>query len=108
MAKHAMVPAPTDVGERVKRTGLSTFVTAVVALVLVLPDAIRILDEELGEHLPEGFRAWMLGAAVVLTALSMAGSRIMAIPRVNDWLSRWSPFGTAPPQVAREIHSDGV
>ena len=108
MAKHGKVAAPTDVGERVKRTGLSAAVGAVLALVVILPEVLRVADENLGEHLPPEFRAWMLGAAAVLTVLVMTGTRIMAIPGVNDWLSRWSPFGTVPPQVAKEIHSDEV
>lgn len=105
MGKHALTPAPTDVAERVKRTGLQVAIGAVVVLVVVLPEALRIAEEELGEHLPESFRAWMLGAAAVLTALSMALTRIMAIPAVNDFVSRWSPFGTAPPAQVKAIRA---
>lgn len=99
--KHALVPAPTNIGERVKRTVLQVGVPAVLFLVVVLPAVLDVIDSELGEHLPPAFRAWMLGAAAVLTAAAAALSRIMALPVVNDWLSRFTPFGTEPKQVAR-------
>ena len=101
MSKHAMVPAPTNVGERVKRTVLQVGVPAFVFLVVVLPPVIEVIDAELGEHLPAGFRLWMLGAATLLTAVSAAATRIMALPMVNDWLSRYTPFGTEPRETAR-------
>lgn len=106
MAKHAMVPAPTNVAERVKRTVLQVGVPAFLFLVVVLPAVIDVLDDELGEHLPEGFRAWMLAAAAVLTALSAAVARIMALPVVNTWLSRWTPFGTAPPAEVKRLERE--
>lgn len=101
MAKHAIVPAPTNVGERVKRTVLQVGVPAFLFLVVVMPPVIDVIDAELGEHLPEGFRLWMLGAAALLTAVSAAVARIMALPVVNDWLSRHTPFGTEMPSVAK-------
>lgn len=106
MAKHALVPAPTDVGERVKRTALGVGVPAFVFLVVVLPPILEVIDAELGEHLPEAFRLWMLGAAAFLTAVAAAATRIMALPVVNDWLSRWTPFGTAPRAAAKAIHNE--
>ena len=71
----------------------------------VLAEVVGV-DEELGEHLPPGFRLWMLGAATVLTAVSAAATRIMALPVVNDWLSRWTPFGTSPPAEAKAIRAE--
>lgn len=102
MAKYGLVPAPANVAERVKRTAVQVGVSALVFLVVVLPPMIEIVDAELGEHLPAGFRLWMLGAAAFLTALSAAVTRIMAIPVVNDWLSRYTSFGTVPRGVARD------
>lgn len=101
--KHALVPTPSGVGERVKRTALQVGVPAFLFLVVVLPPVLEVIDTELGEHLPEGFRLWMLGAATVLTAVSVAVTRIMALPVVNDWLSRYTPFGTTKPKEAKQI-----
>ncbi|WP_449280428.1 hypothetical protein [Leucobacter sp.] len=103
MARHALVPPPGDPGTRTLRTGLAVGLTAVIALVGVLPEILEILVDELGVHLPEQLRLWLLGAAAVVTALSMAVTRIMAIPLVNDWLSRWTPFGTERPSTARAL-----
>lgn len=103
MAKHALVTAPADVGERVKRTALQVGVPAFLFLVVVLPPVIDVIDTELGEHLPAGFRLWMTGAAAVLTAVAAAVSRIMALPVVNDWLSRYTPFGTVKPGAAKQL-----
>lgn len=107
LVKHALVPAPADVGERVKRTAAQVGVPAFVFLVVVLPSVIEVIDQEVGEMLPPGFRLVMLGAATVLTAVSVAVTRIMALPVVNDWLSRWTPFGTSPPAEAKAIRADG-
>lgn len=104
MARHALVPAPDDPGERVKRTGFQTIIPAVLVLVVVGPTVIEIVDEELGDRLPEGFRLWMLAAAGFLTAVAMIISRVSAIPEVNDWLSRIG-LGTVPARQAREIHA---
>ena len=103
MAKHAIVPAPTNVGERVKRTLLQVGLPALVGLVLVLPEVIGVVDAELGAHLPEGFRLWMLGLAAAITAVSGCLVKVMALPRVNDWLSRWTSLGTVPPAVAKAL-----
>lgn len=106
MARHALVPAPTNVGERIVRTIAQVGIPAFVALVWVLPDVIAVLDEDLGEHLPPAFRVWMVGLAATITAIAGVLVKVMALPRVNDWLSRWTRLGTVPPAAAREIHSD--
>lgn len=103
MAKHALVPAPTNVAERVKRTVLQVGLPALVGLVLILPEIIELLDAELGVHLPAEFRLWMLGLAAAITAVSGFLVKVMALPRVNDWLSRWTRLGTVPPAAAKAI-----
>lgn len=96
MAKHSAGPAPDHVGERIKRTALQVGLPAVVLLVVVLPEILRLAETELGDHLPPEFRAWMLASAGLLTAISVLGARIMALPVVNDWLRRFTPFGATP------------
>ncbi len=101
MPRHALVPAPADPGTRTLRTALAVGIPAIISLVLVLPEILQILVDELGIHLPEQLRLWLLAAAAVITALAAAVTRIMAIPNVNDWLSRFTPFGTERPATAR-------
>lgn len=103
MGKHAAVPAPKDTAQRVWRTIVQVGIPALVGLVLVLPEIIAAIDADLGEHLPPGFRVAMLGAAATITAVSAAMVKVMALPRVNDWLSRWTPFGTVNRAEAREL-----
>ena len=84
MAKHAKVEAE-GIGARVKRTFLAVGATALVVLGII-PEAITIVVNEVGGHLPDGLRLWLLGAAVVVTGVATAVTRIMAIPAVNGWL----------------------
>ena len=93
MAKHAKV-AVDSVGARVKRTFLAVATTALVILG-VLPTIIEVIVEELGVHMPDGLRLWLLGAAVVVTGVATAVTRIMAIPAVNGWLTSIG-FGAQP------------
>lgn len=104
MARHAIVPAPTDVAGRVKRTLLQVGLPALIGLVVILPEVLELLDTELGEHLPPEFRLWLLGVAAAITAVSGFLVKLMALPRVNDWLSRWTGFGTVPPAAAKALH----
>lgn len=103
MAKHGLVPAPSDPVARTLRTGFAVGITALITFVGVLPEILGVIVDELGAHLPESIRLWLLAAAGLLTAVAMALTRIMAVPVVNDWLSRHTPFGTERPAVARSL-----
>ena len=74
------------------RATLRTIVQVGVPLfgfvLLAGPPILTILAEDLGTHLPPGVTAWLLGAAAVITAVSGAVARIMALPRVNEALRR--------------------
>lgn len=93
MAKHAKVKVES-IGARVKRTALAVGAAALVVLGVV-PEAITIIVNEVGGHMPDGLRLWLLGAAVVVTGVATAVTRIMAIPAVNGWLVSIG-FGTVP------------
>ena len=103
MGKHAQVPAPGDVRSRIWRTIVQVGIPAAIGLALILPDVIAAIDADLGEQLPPGFRVAMLGVAATITAVSGVMVKIMAMPKVNDWLSRWTPFGTVNRAEAREL-----
>lgn len=71
------------------RTVLQVGVPAVLVLVVVLPEVLTVLVEELGAQLPAGVTAFLVAAAAFITALAGALARIAAIPRVNAWLGRF-------------------
>jgi hypothetical protein len=77
------------------RTAVQVGIPALITLVGVLPVVIQIVLDELGEHMPEGLRVWLLAAAAGLTAAAAAITRIMAIPAVNAWLTTIG-LGAAP------------
>ncbi|MGP5390645.1 hypothetical protein [Glutamicibacter arilaitensis] len=80
---------PTQVqqpGRAAARTFWQTFIPALIGLVFILPEVLGILSSELGDSLPPALRAWLLGAAVVVSGIASALAKIMAIPAVNRWL----------------------
>ena len=92
MAKHGIAVA--DIKGRARRTFLAVATTTLVVLGII-PSILEVVVDELGAHLPEGLRLWLLGAAVVVTGVTTAATRIMAIPAVNGWLTSIG-FGAQP------------
>lgn len=103
MAKHALVDAPQDVAGRVKRTLLQVGVPAYVLLVAVLPPVLQLVLESFGETMPPAVTLWLAGAATALTGFAGLMTRVMALPVVNDWLSRYTTFGTVPKTEAKLV-----
>lgn len=99
MAKHAVSGEIWFADQRVWRTMLQVGVPAIVGLVGLLPMVIDAVLEQAGEVMPPGLRLWLLGAAAVLTAVSGAISKVMAIPGVDEWLRKYTPFGSTPKGV---------
>lgn len=108
MGKHAIVPAPTNVAERVKRTMLQVGIPAYVLLVAVLPPVLDLVLAQFGEQMPAQVTLLLAGAATALTGLAGLVTKIMALPVVNDWLSRYTTFGTHPRATAKDIHERGA
>lgn len=80
--------------KRVLRTALATLISALsawAALQLVIPDVLA----ELASILPASWILWLTGVVAIITAVASALTRIMAIPRVNDWLTKFG-FGSVP------------
>jgi len=77
------------------RTALQVGIPALVALGVVLPEAIQIVLDQFGEQMPSELRLWLLGAAGSITGVSLVLARIMAIPAVNTFLTRWG-LGATP------------
>jgi hypothetical protein len=70
-----------------------------IGLVVVVPLIIQIVLEELGEHMPDSLRLWLVGAATVITGVGVALTRIMAIPAVNSWLARFGLAATPKKEI---------
>ena len=80
------------------RAMLRTALAVVLALGIVVPLAVEVILDEWAKAapVPEGARAWLLGASAAIVAVSSALTRIMAIPTVNDWLGKVG-MGATPP-----------
>lgn len=81
--------APTQVAHPIRavvrtvvQVGIPTFLT----LLLVVPLIIEAILQE--PSLPDGVRAWLVGLAAAITAISGVLTRIMAIPALQPWLER--------------------
>lgn len=70
------------------RTFWEVLIPAVLLVLTVGPEVLRILAEDLGAALPPSATAWLLGAAGLLASLAGAFARIAALPRVNELLKR--------------------
>lgn len=68
------------------RTAVQNVLSVILVLGIVAPIVAAILRDELGEHLPDAWLAWVLAAGATLAAVSAALARIMAIPAVDAWL----------------------
>ncbi len=88
---HRATPA-TEPNKAFWRTALQIGPMAILALVGVLPEIIQITVDGFGQHLPENFRVWLLGVAVLLTALSATLAKIMASARVLELTRKYAPF----------------
>jgi len=69
------------------RTAIAVGIPTVLGLLVVLPEIIQVILDELGETMPDGLRLWLVAAASLIVAISSAVTRIMAIPGVNAWLT---------------------
>lgn len=88
---HRAAPT-TDPSKAFWRTALQVGPLALLALVGILPEVIQITVDGFGQHLPEGFRLWLTGAALTLTALSATIARIMASAKVLEFTRKYAPF----------------
>lgn len=89
MGEHVAVPSQVaNPWRAVWRTFWEVLIPAVLLVLTVGPEVLRILAEDLGANLPEGFIAWLLGASALLASLAGALARIAAIPKVNEALKK--------------------
>lgn len=67
---------------------VATIVTVATAIIAVAALAPQIL-EALADVLPPEVYAWLAGAVAFLGALAGALAKIMSMPKVNEWLSKF-------------------
>lgn len=82
-------------GQRVLRTVVQVGIPAFITFAAVLPSIIAAL----GLPVDSGLYLWLLAAAAVVTAVAGALSRVMAIPAVNEWLTKIG-LGSVPKAAA--------
>lgn len=79
-------------GRAVIRTIVQVGIPAFLAFALLLPEIIQAVVDGFGQHLPDGFRLWLLGVAALVTAAAAVITRIMALPRAIDFARRYLPW----------------
>jgi hypothetical protein len=84
------------------RTGVAVGLPAFAGLLVLLPAIIgELTSGPLAEYLPPGLIGWLLGLAGLITATSMAITRILAIPGVIEWCRRHLSFLAPDPGTGR-------
>ena len=78
------VPSIWYKAQRVLRTIVAVGIPAFLTFALVLPQII----DALGLPVTSDLYLWLVGFAGIVTAVAGAISRVMAIPKVNEWLTK--------------------
>ncbi|PZE31762.1 hypothetical protein [Curtobacterium sp. MCLR17_042] len=86
--------------KRVLRTVVQVVIGAATVLTVVVVVAPQVLDA-IADVVPGPVLAWLTGAVATLAAVSAALTKIMAIPKVNELLTRIG-LGSVPKAVAVE------
>ncbi|AYN57000.1 hypothetical protein SEA_VITAS_22 [Microbacterium phage Vitas] len=77
------------------RTLVQVGIPALIGIGVVVPEVIQIILDGFGETMSVEVRAWFLAAAAAVTAGAGVLARIMAIPLVNEFLTKIG-LGAAP------------
>lgn len=93
--------------QRVIRTTVQVIVSVVSLLGVVAVLAPQILDA-VKAVLPASWVAWLVGAIAFVAGLSAALSRVMAIPAVNELLTRFGAGSTTRSASRRAAQSKSI
>lgn len=74
------------------RTILQVGPSAALGLLLILPQILEEILTAYGEQLPPELYAWLVGATATITLVAGILAKVMAMPRVQQWIARWLPF----------------
>ena len=80
-----------------------TVLAVLIGVGIVVPVAVTIILDQFNVYLPDGAKAWLIGASAFTVALSGAVTRIIAIPAVDAWLK--SLGLSSSPNPAPAIHT---
>lgn len=92
--------------QRVARTAIAALISALsvwAGFALVFPSVIA----ELAKVLPGPAIAWITAAVASISVVAGVITRIMAIPRVNAFLTKWLNLGSVPQSAIRQKPEDG-
>ncbi|WP_130012017.1 hypothetical protein [Serinicoccus sediminis] len=104
---HTPAPEPTTPTQTAHpwraavRTFVQTWVPFVLLIVLALPEVMPLLDDELGQYLPDHVRGWLLGIGTFAAALAALATRLMALQSVTRVLERFRALGWLAPTPPR-------
>lgn len=85
MADHV---ATTTQQQHPWRAVVRTVLAVLIGVGVVVPLVVAVVLDQFDVYLPDGAKAWLLGASAFVVALSGAVTRIIAIPAVDAWLKR--------------------
>lgn len=91
--------------KRVIRTAVQVFLSLTAVLATVSVVAPQIIDA-IADVLPGPVVAWLTAAVATVTVVSAALTRVMLIPQVNEWLTKFGA-GTAPAGAVAVTLRDG-
>ena len=82
----SVATTPTQVvypGRAVARTFVASFLGTAITVALLLPEVLKVIDEEFGHLLSPQVRGYLTIASAFAAALAATITRVMAIRRVN-------------------------
>ena len=101
MAKHIAPGTSTQVAHPGK-AALRTAVAYLLAAIAFLAAAVPVLQDVMGEYLPEAWAAYLTAAVAFLVALATAITRIMALAKAQDFLAKLG-LGTGTEKEGPEV-----
>lgn len=81
-----------------------TVLAVLIGVGLVVPVAVTVILDAFNVYLPDGAKAWLVGASAFTVALSGAITRIIAIPAVDAWLKRIGLSSSPHADAQRTAH----
>lgn len=110
MGKHEAAAPIWFPNQRVIRTALQVIAGILISAALFFGAIATFAPEilaELRDILPPAVYGWLVGFIAVSATLSSALSKLMTIPGVNDWLTKHTPFGSAPHLIDAGTAAEG-